>query len=108
MTQPPASYAWLFFSLLQHMPVSLVILTKLQSPTPVSPLPPSFRMRCGAQYTSKLEGMLNDLATAEAANGDFKTWLTTKKTSEWWLLLSLLHCYYVQGVYASIYRFPLT
>lgn len=36
------------------------------------------KLRCGAQYTSKMEGMLNDLATAETAANDFKTHLATK------------------------------
>lgn len=30
------------------------------------------KLRCGAQYTSKMEGMLNDLATASEGAGDFK------------------------------------
>jgi cullin 1 len=36
------------------------------------------KSRCGAQYTSKLEGMLNDLTLARDHAADFKTWLTTR------------------------------
>lgn len=39
-----------------------------------------FKLRCGAQYTSKMEGMLNDLSSAEAAARDFKAQLAAPAT----------------------------
>lgn len=37
------------------------------------------KLRCGAQFTSKMEGMLNDLQAAEAAAGEFRSHLAAKR-----------------------------
>lgn len=39
------------------------------------------KLRCGAQYTNKMEGMLNDLTTASDGQGDFKNWLNTRASN---------------------------
>jgi cullin 1 len=38
------------------------------------------KLRCGAQYTSKMEGMLGDLAMAADHQRDFERYLATQPT----------------------------